>query len=198
MKQLSQITDKDALEVANLLGGASHLSEQGRIFQCKEIIATNKLYNTQTNIPGIGWYRAFAYLKSQGYKIGEEECSWPDPLILLKGFEKVISVVHKYREYDGQTSVGNHVENEIREILASYRSGTSVKGEKQGEKWTAKDVKNFISWCGHLAWYDNESQLWNTWDESLGPFRYTTEEMMNEYIDCDMDSEKFENKHAAE
>lgn len=62
--------------------------------------------------------------------------------------------------------------------------------------WTNKEVADFIKWCGHLAWYDNETQLWNTWNEQLDPFRYTTEEMMSEYERCGKDSEEFEKLHS--
>ncbi len=69
---LSELTDEDALAVAKLLGGASHLSDEGQIHQAKELITTNNLYRQQTNIPGIYWYRAFKYLESKNYIIEEK------------------------------------------------------------------------------------------------------------------------------
>lgn len=80
MKQLSELTDQDALKVSEILGGASHLSKEGQIHQCKELIATNNLYKQQTNIPGIKWYRALKYLESKGYQIDESEQPAPSPI----------------------------------------------------------------------------------------------------------------------
>lgn len=67
MKKITELTDIDALAVANIFG--SHLSDESKICECKELLTTNRLYNLQTNISGIKWYRAFKYLEAQGYQI---------------------------------------------------------------------------------------------------------------------------------
>lgn len=71
MKKITELTDADALEVANIIGGANHLSEDSRIYQMKDLLTTNRLYNAQTNIFGISWFKAFKYLESKGYQIWE-------------------------------------------------------------------------------------------------------------------------------
>lgn len=67
MKSLKDLTNTDAFEVANILG--SHLSDEGKIQEACELFTTNRLFNQQTNIPGIKWYRAFKYLENAGYTI---------------------------------------------------------------------------------------------------------------------------------
>jgi hypothetical protein len=69
MKQISELSNEDALHVSNLFGNVSHLSEESRIEQAKDLLCTNRLYNMQTNIPGICWYRALKYLENKGYCI---------------------------------------------------------------------------------------------------------------------------------
>jgi hypothetical protein len=69
MKSLQDITNADLIKISELLGGATHLSAEAQISQAKELFTTNRLYNQQTNIPGIRWYRAFKYLEQQGYDI---------------------------------------------------------------------------------------------------------------------------------
>ncbi len=103
--------------------------------------------------------------------------------------------------------IRGYINNPIPELatLLSPSQPGSQEGEEKDkiDRWkaltenyyTTEEVKNFISWCCHLAWYDNDTSLWNTLDESLDPFRYTTEEMMKEYVDCNKDSEQFEKKH---
>jgi hypothetical protein len=76
-KELIELSDEDALEASKLLGGASHLSDNGQIFQAKELLTTNKFFNHQTNIPGIKWWRALKYLESKGYKIDKYEDAAP-------------------------------------------------------------------------------------------------------------------------
>jgi len=71
MKHITKLTDEDALEVSKIFANGLHLSEESQIFQIKELLTSNKLYNHQTNIPGMRWYRAFKYLESKGYSIDE-------------------------------------------------------------------------------------------------------------------------------
>jgi len=66
---IENLTDEHALEAANKLGGVSHLSDESKIHQAKQLLTTNQLYVGQTNINGINWYRAFKYLEQKGYEI---------------------------------------------------------------------------------------------------------------------------------
>ena len=70
MKHLETITDQEALKAIDIVGGASHLSNDSKIHQFKELMEGR--FNKQTNIPGIRWYRMFKYLESKGYKIEAE------------------------------------------------------------------------------------------------------------------------------
>lgn len=67
MKNLENITNFEAIEVAELLGSSSHLSDDSKIHQVKELL--ERRWNMQTNIPGIRWYRVWKYLEAQGYQI---------------------------------------------------------------------------------------------------------------------------------
>lgn len=69
MKLICQLTDEDALEVANILGGVSELPSDSKIEHVRNLFCTNKLFCGQTNIPGIVWYRVFKYLESKEYHI---------------------------------------------------------------------------------------------------------------------------------
>ncbi len=66
-QNLEQISDQDALKVAELLGGASHFTKESQIAQVKELLV--KRYNGVTNISGYSWYKAWKYLESQNYQI---------------------------------------------------------------------------------------------------------------------------------
>lgn len=66
---LSDITDEHALATSKILGGATHVSVESQIHQMREVLS--RRWNMQTNIPGIGWYRAWKYLQGLGYKIDE-------------------------------------------------------------------------------------------------------------------------------
>lgn len=65
--ELEEISDQDALKVAELLGGASHLSKESQISQVKKLL--KQRHNAVTNITGMSWYKAWKYLESNGYKI---------------------------------------------------------------------------------------------------------------------------------
>jgi hypothetical protein len=64
-------------------------------------------------------------------KDGEIEGRDNEILKLSKGFDKIIDIVKRYRAYDGETSIGNHIENECKEILATLLS--EDKGEEKEE-----------------------------------------------------------------
>lgn len=59
-----------------------------------------------------------------------QESPSTDVSVLVKGFEKIIGIVKRYRDYDGQTSIGNHIENECKEILAQYSTLTGEAGKE--------------------------------------------------------------------
>jgi hypothetical protein len=65
-------------------------------------------------------------------KDGEIDGRDNEILKLSKGFNKIIDIVKRYRAYDGETSIGNHIENECKEILATLLS-VEDKGEKKEE-----------------------------------------------------------------
>lgn len=67
LKSLDDITDEDALKVAEILGGTGSISDEAKIHQVKEVLKGR--FNKVTNIPGIAWCRLFEYLKKNGYKI---------------------------------------------------------------------------------------------------------------------------------
>lgn len=69
VRKLEEITDEHVLECSKIIGGNDHISDESKIYQFRELFCTNKLYNQQTNIPGIRWYRVFKYLESKGYII---------------------------------------------------------------------------------------------------------------------------------
>lgn len=56
-----------------------------------------------------------------------------DASVLIKGFEKIIDIVQRYRKHDGETSIGNHIENECKEILANTQSLPESQESKGGE-----------------------------------------------------------------
>lgn len=69
LTKIEDISDDDAIEVFNIIGISNHLSNESKAIQCKELFATNRFYNQQTNIPAIGYLRAFQYLQSKGYAL---------------------------------------------------------------------------------------------------------------------------------
>lgn len=69
LKQLSSISDEDALEVATLLGNCNHISDESKIYQAKDLIATPKFYTAQTNITANQWLKVIDFLRSRGYAL---------------------------------------------------------------------------------------------------------------------------------
>lgn len=67
LRPLSAVTDEEAQEAAEILGGASHISKEGQIRQFKELI--ERIYNMQTNIPGMRWIRLTVFLLSRGFDL---------------------------------------------------------------------------------------------------------------------------------
>ena len=72
IKPIAELTDEDALEVSKIWANGSHMSEESQIHGVKELLCSNLLYNRQTNISGIRWYRTFKYLESKNYIIEEK------------------------------------------------------------------------------------------------------------------------------
>lgn len=68
MKKLTELSDKDALVIFEIIGGPT-ISKEAKIFQVKDLLTTNKFYTTQTNITGNGWYKIFEFLRKNGYQI---------------------------------------------------------------------------------------------------------------------------------
>jgi len=66
LKPLSDITDEDALEVANICRW-NHLMESSRIVQAKELLG--RFWNGQTNLSGWDWIKIYQYLQSKGYDL---------------------------------------------------------------------------------------------------------------------------------
>ena len=69
LKPLSSITNEDAIEVANLLGNCSHLSDEGKIFQVKDLLSNPNFYVKQTNISANQWLKVFDFLRSKSYAL---------------------------------------------------------------------------------------------------------------------------------
>lgn len=84
LKNISSITDEDAIEVANILGW-SYLSDEAKIAQVRQLI--DKHLNTQTNITFMEWTEVADYLRSKSYLL-----SWmgltPDEII-ERGWAKI-------------------------------------------------------------------------------------------------------------
>lgn len=95
-KNLLEMTNEDALTVAALLGGASHLSEEGRIHQVKELM--ERRYNMQTNIAGVDWYRAWMYLVSKGYDIDTKHDFANDIVHCVNSHPSLVSLVKEMGE----------------------------------------------------------------------------------------------------
>lgn len=66
---LSRITDEHKIELAKIIGGCDHLSDEGKISAIESLFCTNSLYNKQTNIPGVRFFYAQQYLLSKGYAV---------------------------------------------------------------------------------------------------------------------------------
>lgn len=67
-KSIKELRDDELLELANIMGQGSS-SDESLIFQYRDLLCTNKLYIAQTNITGIGWFRAFQKLQEWGYEV---------------------------------------------------------------------------------------------------------------------------------
>lgn len=67
LKPISEITDEDALHSTKLLRSGSHLSEESRISQFKQLFETPNFWVNQTNVSLSEMLRVFDYLRSKGY-----------------------------------------------------------------------------------------------------------------------------------
>ena len=75
---LEQIGDEDAINVFNIIGISTHLSDESKAIQCKELFTTNDFYTKQTNISASSYLKAFQYLQSKGYALPYMEYSVDD------------------------------------------------------------------------------------------------------------------------
>lgn len=163
MRPIKELTDADALKVAELISGWPVMSDESKIHQVKDLIATNKLYNNQTNIPGMKWYRIFKYLESAGYIIDKESQPSFDQIAgmrkdmdmalerekgLIAALEK-ISKQMKVSEWDG-TSMFPELIAECKErvqiardALAPYNQSPSTGEQEEKVLWS--DVSEEIS-----------------------------------------------------
>lgn len=64
MRSICDITNVECIELAKIIGGADHISQESQIAQIKELL--NGIYTKQTNLPGIKWMRAGKYLNEIG------------------------------------------------------------------------------------------------------------------------------------
>jgi hypothetical protein len=67
LRPLSDMTEEEAIEIADILGGASHLSRDSKIHAAREL--ANRMLYTQTNIWGINWMRLTVHLLSKGFDL---------------------------------------------------------------------------------------------------------------------------------
>lgn len=67
LKSISNITNVDALKAVDLLGNSSHLSEESRISQFKQLFESPNFWVKQTNIPLNKSLLMFDFLRSKGY-----------------------------------------------------------------------------------------------------------------------------------
>lgn len=68
LKTLSSISDEDAIEVAGILGGSTHLSDESKIHQVNQLLNT-PFFTGQTNISASSWLNCFDFLRSKGYAL---------------------------------------------------------------------------------------------------------------------------------
>lgn len=78
LKSLSKITDEDALKAVELLGSASHLSEESRISQFKKLFEIPDFFVKQTNIPLEKMLKTFDFLRLKAYLLPYMEYSIDD------------------------------------------------------------------------------------------------------------------------
>lgn len=65
LRHISSLTNDECLKCYEILGGASHLSDDSRIHQAREILCTIQgFHHSVTNIKGARWMYIFTYLLS--------------------------------------------------------------------------------------------------------------------------------------
>jgi len=69
LKPLSKISDEDALFGSSLLKGSSHLSNESRIYQFKQLFESPNFWVNQTNIPLNNMLVCFDFLRSKSYAL---------------------------------------------------------------------------------------------------------------------------------
>lgn len=53
------LTDEQALKIANAVGNSNHLSDEGKIAQIKQFFSKNGFYNKTSNLTGSQWFEVF-------------------------------------------------------------------------------------------------------------------------------------------
>lgn len=66
---LSKISDEDAIEMANIIGNCSHISDESKVSQLNDLLSTPNFSNKQTNISASKWLVAFQTLTAKGYAL---------------------------------------------------------------------------------------------------------------------------------
>jgi hypothetical protein len=67
VRPLSSITEEEAFEFSQIIGGASHLSRESQISQVKYLLTAK--WNAQTNISGAIWVLAFKFLLEKRFDL---------------------------------------------------------------------------------------------------------------------------------
>jgi hypothetical protein len=71
LKRLSDMSEEDAISIAEILGGASHLTRDSQIHQVKELLTD--IHHKQTNVPGYRWMMLTVFLLKKGYWLFGDE-----------------------------------------------------------------------------------------------------------------------------
>lgn len=75
---IKDMSNEDAINVFNIIGISTHLSDESKAIQCKELFTTNDFYTKQTNISASSYLKAFQYLQSKGYALSYMDYSVND------------------------------------------------------------------------------------------------------------------------
>ncbi len=67
LRLLKDMTDQEAIEIGNIAGGMSHISDESKAFQIKELLATNGYYVKQTNLSGSQWNKIINYCREKSF-----------------------------------------------------------------------------------------------------------------------------------
>lgn len=141
MKNITELTDEDALKVFDIMGSGNPISDESKIFQIKDLLTTNKFYNQQTNLPGNTWLKIFKYLKSAGYSIGDESPESPSPSLQ----EAAEAYAAPYKLWTLQQGDAYRVSK------VSYTDGWNAREARDAKSWQdgsgpffIEDVRGFL------------------------------------------------------